>query len=75
MKKALVEIKGMQTKVLFIGTDDEVAKLLEIWYNNTVREIATIDWKHTDYSDENGYASISDWKTKIEMRVAEVVDG
>ena len=75
MKKALVEINGMQTKVLFIGTEDEVAKLLAIWYNKTVKGTSKIDWKYTDYSDENGYASVSNWETRVEMRVAEIVDG
>lgn len=70
--KALIEVVGTKAKVWLFKDDQDVAKELGIWYNNKLKETDKIDWKFTDYKDEEGYASISNWDIIVERMVADV---
>ena len=73
--KALVEVVGRKAIIIMFGDTKQVANELEIRYNKEVKEAEVVDWKHTDYYDEDMYAKFSDWNKKVQWFTADVQEG
>ena len=73
--KALVEIVGKKAMVILFDDVGKVVMELETRYNKAVRGADAVDWKYTDYSDENMFAKFSDWSKQVFWFAADVQEG